>query len=105
MACPEFTGSGFCLPRLLPRQEVAFAFDPGAGRVARPWRATAGATPPTGACCADPDRAFNKAAFARASPLAVRQILNFVPLVWAMALSLRRTVLRRATLRDDGGAA
>lgn len=76
MACPEPTGCGFC-PLGLLHKDVTW--DPRAG------------------CCAD--LAFNKAAFARASPLAVRQIFTRVPLAWAVALSLRRMALRRATLR------
>ena len=79
MACPEPVGSGVC-PLGLLRKGVAR--DPG--------------------CCAD--LAFNKAAFARASPWAVREILILVPLAWAVVLSRRRMALRRATLREDCSA-
>lgn len=81
MACPEPTDSGGCLVGLWPK-EMACGPGPGCGA----------------------DLAFNRAAFARASPRAVRRILILAPLLaWAVALSLRRMALRRATLREDGG--
>ena len=99
---PESMDSGLCRLGLLRKDVVR---GPGAGCccvVERPCGATACGTPPTGACCPDP--AFNRAAFARASPSSVRRILTLVPLAWALALSLRRLVLRRVILRDNGGA-
>ena len=101
MACSEPMDSDFSLPGLL-RNDRACDPDAGCCVVGRPWEVMACETSPTGACCID--LAFNKAAFARASPLAVRRILTLVPLAWAVALSLRRMALRRATLREDGGA-